>query len=45
VYIPFFVVSFLCYDWQPKVQRRLIGILLAVDVVMMVVFAGILQWI
>ncbi len=45
VYIPFFVVSFLCYDWKPKVQRWVIGSLFAVDLVMMVVFAGILKWI
>lgn len=45
VYIPFFVISFLCYDWPPKVQRRVIGGLLAVDVMMMAVFAGILGWI
>ena len=44
-YIPFFVVSFLAYDWQPKVQRRVIGTLFAVDALMMVVFAGILHWI
>lgn len=45
VYIPFFVVSFLCYDWKPKTQRLVIGILFAVDVLMMVVFAGILKWV
>jgi hypothetical protein len=45
VYIPFFVVSFLCYDWQPKVQRRVIGGLFALDALMMIVFAGILGWI
>jgi len=45
VYIPFFVVSFLCYDWKPKVQRWVIGGLFVVDLVMMVVFAGILKWI
>ena len=44
-YIPFFVVSFLCYDWQPKVQRRVIGALFALDVFMMIIFAGILKWI
>ena len=43
--IPFFVVSFLCYDWQPKVQRRVIGGLFAVDALMMIVFVGILGWI
>jgi len=45
VYIPFFVVSFLCHDWKPKTQRLVIGILFAVDLVMLVVFAGILKWI
>ena len=45
VYIPFFVVSFLCYDWKPKMQVRVIGSLFAVDVLMMVIFAGILKWI
>jgi hypothetical protein len=45
VYIPFFVVSFLCYDWKPKAQRLFIGILGIIDVLMMVVFAGILKWI
>jgi len=45
VYIPFFVVSFLCHDWKPKTQRLVIGILFGIDVRMMVVFAGILKWI
>ncbi len=45
VYIPFFVVSFLCYDWTPKVQRIVIGALFVVDALMMIVFAGILKWI
>ena len=45
VYIPFFVISFLCYDWPPKVQRNFILSLTAVDIAMLVVFAGILQWI
>lgn len=45
VYIPFFIVSFLCYDWQPKVQRRVIGALFGVDALMMIVFAGVLKWI
>jgi len=45
VYIPFFVVSFLCYDWKPKTQRVVIGTLFVVDVLMVVVFAGILKWI
>lgn len=45
VYIPFFVVSFLCYDWKPKVQGIVIGALFVVDALMMIVFAGILKWI
>ncbi len=45
VYIPFFVVSFLCYNWKPKIQRWVIGSLLLVDVLMLVVFAGFLKWI
>lgn len=45
VYIPFFVISFLCYDWRPKVQKTVIGSLFGVDVLMMIVFAGILKWI
>jgi len=45
VYIPFFVVSFLCYDWKPKVQGVVIGTLFVVDTLMMIVFAGVLKWI
>jgi hypothetical protein len=45
VYIPFFVVSMYCYDWAPKVQKTVIGSLFAVNVLMLVVFAGILRWI
>ena len=45
VYIPFFVASFLCYDWPPKKQRLFIGGLFAVDVLLLVVFAGFLKWI
>jgi len=45
VYIPFFVVSFLCHDWKPKTQRKVISSLFVVDALMLVVFAGILKWI
>jgi hypothetical protein len=45
VYIPFFVISFLCYDWKPKVQKIFIGSLAGVNVIMLAVFAGILHWI
>jgi len=44
VYIPFFVASFLCYDWPPKKQRLFIGVLFAVDALMLIVFAGLLKW-
>jgi hypothetical protein len=45
VYIPFFVVSFLCYDWPQRTQKIVIGALAAVDILALVVFAGILHWI
>jgi len=45
VYIPFFVVSFLCYDWPPRTQKIVISSLAAVDIVALVLFAGILHWI
>ncbi len=45
VYIPFFVVSMYCHDWQPKTQVRVIGGLFLVNAAMLVVFAGFLKWI
>jgi hypothetical protein len=45
VYIPFFLAAFYCHDWQPRTQVRFIGAFFSVDAVMLVVFAGILQWI
>ncbi len=45
VYIPFFVTACYAYDWTPKKQKAVIGTLLAINVIMLVVFAGILQWI
>ena len=45
VYIPFFLAARYCYDWQPRKQITFIGIFAGVDVLMMVVFAGILGWI
>jgi hypothetical protein len=45
VYIPFFLAAFYCHDWRPKTQITFIGTLVAVDVLMMVVFAGVLKWI
>ncbi len=45
VYIPFFLVSMLCYDWKPKTQAISIGSLAVVNATMMIVFAGVLKWI
>jgi len=45
VYVPFFLMANFAYDWKPRVQKIVIGSLAAVDVVAMVVFAGILNWI
>jgi hypothetical protein len=45
VYIPFFLVSFLCHDWKPRTQRIFIGGLFAVDAIALAVFAGVLGWI
>lgn len=45
VYIPFFVVSMYAYDWKPKLQKQIIGGLAAVNVIMLILFAGILKWI
>jgi hypothetical protein len=45
VYIPFFVVSMYAHDWPPCTQIRVIGTLTALDVLMLLVFTGILKWI
>jgi hypothetical protein len=45
VYIPFWVVSMYCYDWEPKTQIKVIGSMFAVNAAMLIVFAGILKWI
>ena len=45
VYIPFFVVSMLSYDWKPKTQVIFIGSLFGINLAMLIVFAGILKWI
>lgn len=45
VYVPFFVVSMYCYDWQPKTQKTVIGSLLVINVAMLAVFGGLLGWI
>lgn len=45
VYIPFFLAAFLCFDWQPKVQKRFLACVWGIDLVALIVFAGILGWI
>jgi hypothetical protein len=45
VYIPFFLAANLAFDWQPKRQKVFIGSLFAINVLMLIVFAGILKWI
>ena len=44
-YIPFFMVSMHCYDWRPRTQATVIGGLFAVNVLLLVVCAGVLGWI
>jgi hypothetical protein len=45
VYVPFFLVSFLCHDWKPRAQRIFIGALFGADAAALLVFAGLLRWI
>lgn len=45
VYIPFFLAANLAYDWKPRTQKIFIGSLFTVNVLMLIVFAGILKWI
>jgi len=45
VYIPFFLAAFYCYDWKPKKQVAFIGTFFAIDVVALILFAGLLKWI
>lgn len=45
VYIPFFLAANLAYDWKPAVQKRFIGGLFVLNILMLLVFAGILKWI
>ena len=45
VYIPFFLAAFYCHDWKPGTQKAFILTLLGINLVMLVIFAGILKWI
>ena len=43
VYIPFFFAAVYAYYWDPKKQKLFIGSLAVVNVVLLIIFAGILQ--
>jgi hypothetical protein len=45
VYIPFFLAAFYVYDWQPRRQVAFISSLLALNLALLLVFAGWLRWI
>jgi hypothetical protein len=45
VYIPFFVISFYCYDWSPRTQKVFTGSMAAVNAMKLVIFADIPGWI
>lgn len=45
VYIPFWVVSMYCHDWEPRIQRLVIGSLFLVNALLLGIFAGGLGWI
>jgi hypothetical protein len=45
VYIPFFLAAHFAYDMKPKNQIKFIGGLAIVNIIMLIVFAGILSWI
>ncbi len=45
VYIPFFAAAFYVHDWPPRRQVKFIGLLGAVDIVLLIVLAGMLHWI
>ena len=45
VYIPFFLASVCAYDMKSRTRRIFIGTFFIIDVLMLIVFAGILKWI
>ncbi|HOO71017.1 MAG TPA: hypothetical protein PK926_04580 [Spirochaetota bacterium] len=45
VYIPFFLASVCAYDMKSRTRRIFIGTFFIMDVLMLIVFAGILKWI
>jgi hypothetical protein len=45
VYIPFFAAAFYVHDWPRQRQVKIISAFSAIDVALLVIFAGILHWI
>lgn len=45
VYIPFFLISFLCFDWKPRIQKIFILSMGFFDMALLILFVGILHWI
>jgi hypothetical protein len=45
VYIPFFLAAFYAYDWKPQRQVQFISVFFVLDAAMLVLFAGVLNWI
>jgi hypothetical protein len=45
VYIPFYLAAFLCYDMKVRNQKIFITSLALINIIMLIVFGGILKWI
>jgi len=45
VYVPFFLAAAYSYDWKRRTQKLFIGTLGAVNLISLILFAGILKWI
>jgi len=45
VYIPFFLAAFFAYDWTGKTRVRFIAGLAGLNIIMLVIFAGLFKWI
>jgi len=43
VYIPFFLAAVYGYYWKPKIQKLFIGSLALIDIILLIIFAGILR--
>jgi hypothetical protein len=43
VYIPFFLAAVYGYYWKPKIQKLFIGSLALINVILLIIFAGILH--